>query len=1212
MLKSTFFLKKTANIFFIFFILSLKSFAFQQELIQLEGTIIDKKTSKPIPFCTIRIDGTYVGTSTNELGEFVLNVKKTPVILSFAHLSYEEKKIIVSEKRKFKIELLPMLNVLEEVKITKIKKDYYAIGLVKKAYNKLKKDSKIEKYGKAHYRQKSTNNEKYNELSEIIFDCKYSTSGVEDWDIIEGRYALKKEAVNNKNYTLFSKIIKSNQPNTDDIIFLLHPQFEYFYNVRLVEKIKSKKGEIAVIKFSPKVKGIPIFKGEVYIDIQTKNILKIEANIFNDELKLVKLKEEGASKKNYSLSYEMSFKQDPKLGLIIDYLKINQDFDYYLNEIKKTHVSSNSSLTFFEYYTPTSRNKLGKQFKRNQSDWEKLNELEYNKFFWDNNPIVKRTPIELEVIEAFEKDNAFESIFINSRNQISFSQEDVLNDPFVKELSIEINDYNKQNPIEKIYLHTNKDVYKVGEELWFSVYSSLAYNKNNLVASELIYIDLINEENKIINSQSISVFEGRSKGSVKIPIKGRSGEYRLRAYSNWMKNFDTDYFFNKNIKVLGRSNRNLEAKRNKGKIDLNFFPEGGYLIADLPVRIAFKAISTEGEPVKIKGKVFDSADQYIVSVNSLEKGMGSFTLKPKKGDSYYVKLSDGWRYKLPNVVSEGYSMLVNNLSDKSVQVRVQASEKLRNKSFYLIAQIENRKVYQGKFEFGGKLIANVEVPKSKLPTGVMTLTIFDSKKQPRSERIVYVNNKQELFVTVKEINKKTKKNGKISLDVKITDIKGKPVKTSLSVVVTDIDKYKKNEYESNILTYFLLESQTKGDIKNPMFLINDVKRSTKFKLDLVMRTNGWRRIKWNELNQKSKIKQYSFTSGISLSGLATRYNLPVKNKKIDMVAVSKDKIWTYSTKTDSIGKFKIENISQSDSIKVAFNLYEKGVILKDLKIKLDKKNNYKSSPTNKKSEYVGKKNNFHNETFDEKTVSSLSKGDIVLEEVQIKARNKREVRKKGTPSLYSINADNTVYADDRMGAANIFDLLSGIPGVGVSENKIVIRQGRSAPLYILDGMAIPGSFAAPLGVQPESGALIQPQSDYSVPSMVAQMSSLDIERIEVLKGPNAAMFGLRGANGVILIYSKTTIINKLKIKVPEFIIRGNTTAKEFYSPKYALKNKKGKNKKATIYWNPNVLTDDKGSAKIEFDNNNVKNLQIIIEGLSIYGTPGVSIVNLIR
>ena len=103
-------------------------------------------------------------------------------------------------------------------------------------------------------------------MAEIIFDTKYSLNGIENWEIIEGRYALKKETINNKNFTLFTRIIKSIQPDTEDIIFPLNESIELFYNVRLIKTIKSDNGDIAQLRFSPKYDKFSTFKSDVFIN----------------------------------------------------------------------------------------------------------------------------------------------------------------------------------------------------------------------------------------------------------------------------------------------------------------------------------------------------------------------------------------------------------------------------------------------------------------------------------------------------------------------------------------------------------------------------------------------------------------------------------------------------------------------------------------------------------------------------------------------------------------------------------------------------------------------------------------------------------------------------------------------------------------------------------------------------------------------------------
>jgi len=82
---------------------------------------------------------------------------------------------------------------------------------------------------------------------------------------------------------------------------------------------------------------------------------------------------------------------------------------------------------------------------------------------------------------------------------------------------------------------------------------------------------------------------------------------------------------------------------------------------------------------------------------------------------------------------------------------------------------------------------------------------------------------------------------------------------------------------------------------------------------------------------------------------------------------------------------------------------------------------------------------------------------------------------------------------------NIYEMIkSEVPGVLVSGNSITIRGPNSIlssnePMFVVDGMMVESIDGIPPG---------------------------QVKSIEVLKGPSAAIYGSRGANGVILIQLK--------------------------------------------------------------------------------------------
>jgi TonB-dependent SusC/RagA subfamily outer membrane receptor len=105
-------------------------------------------------------------------------------------------------------------------------------------------------------------------------------------------------------------------------------------------------------------------------------------------------------------------------------------------------------------------------------------------------------------------------------------------------------------------------------------------------------------------------------------------------------------------------------------------------------------------------------------------------------------------------------------------------------------------------------------------------------------------------------------------------------------------------------------------------------------------------------------------------------------------------------------------------------------------------------------------------------------------------------KKDVTSQVTKLNSDKNKYAS----YSNIYDMLKGaVPGVQVIGKSITI-QGMSSPtmsnepLFVVNGIAV---------------------------TSIDDIHPIEVKSVEVLKGGAASIYGLRGANGVILISLKT-------------------------------------------------------------------------------------------
>ena len=123
------------------------------------------------------------------------------------------------------------------------------------------------------------------------------------------------------------------------------------------------------------------------------------------------------------------------------------------------------------------------------------------------------------------------------KNEQSFAQ--TITDRFTKQWY----DFSQ----EKVYLQTDKPYYSAGEEIWFKGYLVNATTLEPTAKSQFIYVELIDKLDSVqyrikIKKDSLGFY-----GHIKIKPEISAGSYSLRAYTYWMQNAGTDFFYSKNI-----------------------------------------------------------------------------------------------------------------------------------------------------------------------------------------------------------------------------------------------------------------------------------------------------------------------------------------------------------------------------------------------------------------------------------------------------------------------------------------------------------------------------------------------------------------------------------------------------------------------------------------------------------------------------------------
>lgn len=176
-------------------------------------------------------------------------------------------------------------------------------------------------------------------------------------------------------------------------------------------------------------------------------------------------------------------------------------------------------------------------------------------------------------------------------------------------------------PVEKVHLHFDKPYYAVGDTLWFKTY--LNTNLFNYDPSKIVYVDVINSKDSLIQTLRVPMKEGAGKGQLVLdPQFWSQDNYRFRAYSKWMMNFDMGYFYNKVVPIGDAINKKLGAiityqqDGSKTKATIQFRGKEGQLLG----RKKLNWEANDGWDAFDKGKAeTDDLGRITINLNHKEK-----------------------------------------------------------------------------------------------------------------------------------------------------------------------------------------------------------------------------------------------------------------------------------------------------------------------------------------------------------------------------------------------------------------------------------------------------------------------------------------------------------------------------------------------------------------------------------------------------------------
>jgi len=787
---------------------------------------------------------------------------------------------------------------------------------------------------------------------------------------------------------------------------------------------------------------------------------------------------------------------------------------------------------------------------------------------------------------------------------------------------------NKNNieiPLEKVYLNLDRFYFSAGEDVWIKAYlvdarnNKLSYNSTNL------NIDFISPQSKNIKRIILKMNNGIGSGDIHLEDSLASGNYLIRAYTNWMRNFGELFFYKKEIVVENqmetKSPKQSDRQESNEKVDVQFFPESGPLIENVPSLLGFKAVNSSGYGCRISGWVFSSSGDTVTSFTDSHLGMGSFFFLPKKGLNYFASGFAGnkipFRVELPDVSETGYSIMVTDINNDYFRVTIKTNQETLKK--YPL----NEGVIFGSSHNSICINARVKVKaintpvifqKKEFPEGVALITLMDTTGKRYCERAYFVHSKENYHIIIIPDHKVYAPRQKVILQIAVKDSDDDPVSANLSVSVVDGTQIAGFDKKPGIKSYLLLESEIRGYIEQPFFYFDTTIVGRFQALDNLLLTQGWRNFLWNNLPEKDINFKYLPEEGITVSGRLRRVlaDKPVSGANIAMALLGNDKPSYKFTQTDSTGKYYFNGLDFTGPQNIVLyaadnNDRGRGLILLDSIFQEPAPVSLSVAQKTKKTDI----NNQYNKNFlslvkvsDYNEISDYRKeaetrynilkkyhitDTIALGEVEIKSRRPVKENADGHLRLYGVPEYSLTVTETMLSSRDVIQTLAGrVPGLYIigdwkSGYQFIYHGQKGVPLFLIDGKEV----------------------DYST---IISLPMNAVDKIEVVKDAGLSLFGFAGSFGVISILTKRGINGPPQpvLNLINHRVFGYYQARTFYTPKYdVIKPEYEKpDLRTTIHWDPSVVTDDDGNATISFFNSDSRTIiKVAVEGIAEPGIP---------
>ena len=356
-----------------------------QEMLVIEGIILESASRKPLPYATVYNESTQKGAISNLDGYFRIAVQSEQDAVVVSYIGYEKERVPLRKGRShYEILLRESAITMDEIGVVASRQtDWYdLLHACRKKQNKTALDAKT------YYELKSFYSGEQIELVEGFYTARIQGYAVKKLDLKAGRLAIQPHedrifvSMESSRAITMLPLFEGEGLFPASPLELSRKYLSRHYSISMTKKYRNENGDsIYVLEYQPKARPGHFFSGEIWINQSKKNIIKITQNCRGAARHPFKPTFPSDTIRNIDLSITSTFAEEGGEAFF-NHIDFIYTVDYKDRNGAEFRILTHAVLYAYELFNgfPLPMFNFSSELI---GDYRRINAFPYNDFFWE-------------------------------------------------------------------------------------------------------------------------------------------------------------------------------------------------------------------------------------------------------------------------------------------------------------------------------------------------------------------------------------------------------------------------------------------------------------------------------------------------------------------------------------------------------------------------------------------------------------------------------------------------------------------------------------------------------------------------------------------------------------------------------------------------------------------------------------------------------------